>query len=230
MSKRSSLREWLFRIASRGALHSLVEQTTIVTAALMVAALILMSFALSSLKDARSQSETTEDALLEITTVESRLLDTDRALNGGVLHDDPWFAERIAVSRSEMRIAMDKLGRSVGNDPALVRQYKTIAERLARREKLFDYLVEPAHRSEVANVAASAAARQERAFTNELRDRLWDLLRAQRAKRYAQHTAMINEASKSFWIAAGIVFLAMLSGALSLFLARAATKPNAQKA
>jgi hypothetical protein len=205
------------------ALHSLAGQIFIGTITLMVAALILMSIALRSFESSRMQTEAAEDTLLEITTIDARLLDSDGALTGFVISNDPWFAHRMATDRSDFRVAMTKLGHSVGSNPELYRLYQGIADRLARRQENFEYLAQ--HPGEVAHVAQS-----ERNLTDELRGRLWDLLRAERAKRYDQHTQMIWEAKKSFWIAAGIVTLSIIAGAISLALTRIAAKIGAQQA
>jgi len=218
MQAQGSTKDRVLGIAKRGGLHSLAGQIFIGTAVLMAGALILMSFGFSSLKTSRMQAEATEDALLEITTVDSRLLDSDGVLNGYVISEDPWFARRIAANRSDFRAAMTKLGQSVRSDPELAGMYNEIADRLAKRQVHFDYLAQPEHRDEVANVKRSAAAQAERDLTDELHGRLWDLLRAERTKRLARHTSMIQEAQQSFWIAVGIVILSIVSGAISLWL------------
>jgi CHASE3 domain sensor protein len=223
----ASWKDKLWRSAVGGGLQALAVQIFTVTAVLMVAALILMSFTLSSLKTSRIRAETTEDTLLEITTVESRLVDSDRLLNGYVLSQDTWFAVRIAKTCREIDAAMKKLGRSVRRDPEMSAMYKVLVDRLAERQRTYDYLV--AHQGEVARVTHSPAAQAESRLTDEVRGRLWDLLKGERAKRYAEHTGMIDEAARSLWIAVGIVGLAILSGMLSLFLASLGPSANKGK-
>lgn len=221
---RASWKELLFGSAVGGGLHTIAVQIFIGTAVLMVAALILMSFTLSSLKSSRVGAEATEDTLLEITTIESRLIDSNFALNGYVISHDPWFARRIPSNRSDLGLAMKKLGHSVEHDPEMTAMYMALANRLATRQRVYDYLV--AHPGEVARVTQSAAAQSERRLTDELRGRLWHLLKIERTKRYAEHTAMIGKATRSLWIAVGVVGLAILSGMLSLFLASLGTRPR----
>jgi CHASE3 domain sensor protein len=205
--------------AMQGGLHSLAVQIFTGTAVLMIAALILMSFTLSSLKTSHLQAEAAEDTLLEITTIESRLLASEAALNGLVISGDARYAQRIAWGRKEIDIAMAKLARSVSQDGEMAAIYRDMAGLLARRQAAFDYLADPIHHGEVARIGSSTAADAEHRRTSALRGRLWDLLKLERAKRLAQHTDMIAEAARSIWIAVGIVVLAILSGALSLFLA-----------
>jgi hypothetical protein len=187
----------------------------------LATALILMSFTISRLKASLAAGEATESTLLEITSVDSRLLDSDGVLNGYVISADPWFAHRIELNRSDFRAAMAKLGNSVDNDPELYDMYLSVKDRLAKRQAYFEYLAQPQHRKEVANVARSPAAQSERNLTDELHGRLRGLLRAERAKRNAQHTDMIHESQKSYWIAVGVVILFILSGAINLLLANA---------
>jgi hypothetical protein len=180
----------------------------------MIGALVLMSFSLSGLKDSRLGAEATENTLLEITTVESRLLDSDRLLRSHVISANPDFAARNAAIGSEIDASMKKLGRSVARDPAATRMYQGIARRLADRQHFFGYLTE--HLDEVDQ---SPVAALEHTLTIDLRIRLWKLLTLERNKRYAEHSVMIREAERSLWIAIGIVALAVLSGAASLYLA-----------
>lgn len=218
MPTQASVRTRIFGVAERGVLHSLAVQIFIGTAVLMIGALILMSFALSSLKASRTQSEAAEATFLEITTVEARLLDSDSLLNGYVLSNDPWFLPRIEKDRSDFRAAMRLLGQGLRNDPVLYKKFKVVEDRLAKRQTLYEYLALPEHRGEVANVAASPAAQLERFLTDEVRNKLWDLLRAERNKRNAEHTEMVQEAQQSFWITVGIVALSIFSGLVSLLL------------
>jgi CHASE3 domain sensor protein len=203
-----------------GGLHSLAVQIFAVTAVLMIGALVLMSFSLSGLKTSRLDAEATENTLLEITTVESRLLDSDRELRGHAINGNPDFAARDAVIRSEIDAAMKKLGRSVAHDPAATQMYRGIAGRLAARQRYFDDLTK--HQ---ADDAWSPVAGVEQTLTTDLRIRLWDLLVLERNKRHAEHSGMIREAERSMWIAVGIVALAIISGAASLFLAGLGRRP-----
>lgn len=214
---------WKQRLSNstvHGGLHSLAVQIFTATAVLMIGALVLMSFSLSGLKTSRHDAEATENTLLEITTVESRLIDSDRLLRAHVISENPRFAARDAVIRSEIAAAMRKLGRSVARDPAAALIYQGICRRLAARQQLFGYLTE--HLDEVDR---SPVAATEQTLTNDLRIRLWRLLTLERTRRVAEHTGMIREAERSLWIAIGIVALAIISGAASLFLAGLGRRP-----
>jgi CHASE3 domain sensor protein len=212
------IKSWLVGLVSRDGLNSLAVEIFAITSVLMIAALILMSFSLSSLKASHVQSEATEDTLLEVTTVEARLLDTDRMLNGYAVSGEGWYLVRAEKAKKEMFKAMDKLGRSIRGDAKLVGEYKTVATTIAKRQAAYDYLFQPQHRGEIANFARSTAALAERNLTDEVRHTLWDLLRAERAKRFARHVYMIHEAQKSFWIAVGVMVLSIVSGVINLLL------------
>lgn len=219
--ERTSTGQWLLRFARGGGLHSLATQFYIVTAVLAFAALILMNFALSSLKASRIQSEATEDTLLEITTIEARLLESDRMLSAHAISGAPRFSRGFEQSERDIRSATNKLKRSIENDPALMEKFQVIADRLEKRQTVFKYLTQPQHLSEVAHLERSTTARAEHDLTEEIRAKIWDLLRAERAKRFSQHTDMIHEANKNFLITVAIVILTLLSGAANLLLAYA---------
>jgi hypothetical protein len=223
MRDRTRMKNWIVGFVDRGGLSSLAVQIFAITAALMIASLILMSFALSSLKASRMQSEVTENTLLEITTVEARLLDSDRMLNGYAIHGDAWYAVRAEKAKKQAKAAMEKLSRSVAGDAKLFGLYKTAAARLAERQAVYDYLFLPQHRDEVANTARSAAALSERNLTEDVRGKLWNILLAERAKRFAQHSYLIREAQKSFWIAVGVTVLSIFTGLVNLLLIRLAS-------
>jgi CHASE3 domain sensor protein len=203
-----------------GGLHSLAIQIFTATAVLMIGALVLMSFSLSGLKTSRHDAEVTENTLLEITTVESRLLDSDRLLNGHAISRNPAFAARSAVIAGEIDASMAKLARSVATDPVAARIYREIAGRLAARQQFFRYLAE--HLDEVEQ---SPVATAEQSLTTDMRIRLWRLLVLERTKRIAEHTGMIREAERSLWIAVGIMALAIIAGAASLYLAGLGRRP-----
>ncbi|GAA0577325.1 hypothetical protein GCM10008942_27740 [Rhizomicrobium electricum] len=203
-----------------GGLHSLAVQIFTATAVLMIGALVLMSFSVSGLRVSRLDAEATGNTLLEITTVESRLLDSDRLLKGEVIRPNPSFPARNACICGEIDAAMKKLGRSVAGDPAATQMYRVIADRLAVRQQRFRYLV--AHLDEVDR---SPVATAEQNLTTELRVRLWVLLEHERHKRFVEHADMIREAERSLWIAVGIVALAIISGAASLYLAGLGRRP-----
>jgi CHASE3 domain sensor protein len=216
-------RSWKQRLSDstvHHGLHSLAVQIFTATAVLMIGALVLMSFSVSGLKLSRLDAEATGNTLLEITTVESRLLDSDRLLKGEVINPNPHFAERYAYLRSELAAAMKKLEHSVARDPQAVQMYRAIADRLAARQQRFEYLT--AHLNEVDR---SPVATAEQHLTTELRVRLWVLLEHERHKRFVEHADMIRESERSLWIAVGIVALAIISGAASLYLAGLGRRP-----
>lgn len=216
----TSLNQRSSGVSVQGGLHSLAVQIFTATAVLMIGALVLMSFSLSGLKASRLGAEATENTLLEITTVESRLLDSDRLLRSHVISENPDFAAHSAALRSEIDASMAKLAHSVAPDPVAARIYQGIAGRLATRQQFFRYLTE-----HIDEVDRSPVATAEQSLTIDLRIRLWKLLTLERANRFAEHTDMIREAEHSLWIAIGIVALAILSGAASLFLAGLTRRP-----
>lgn len=224
MQAPKTVTEKLVGLVGYSGLMPLASQFFTVVAVLMAAALILMRFTLYGLKDSRAQGEATEDTLLEITTVDSRLIDSDFALNGYVLHPDPWFAARIASVRADTAAAMAKLQHSVAHDGDLAAQFRSIADAMKQRQALYDYLAQPQHQREVADLAGSAAAKAEHDATDGLRGRLWTLLRDERIKRQEKYDRVIAQAEHSFWIATAVVVLAMVSGAVNLLLMRAAAR------
>lgn len=213
-----SLSARLERFAHSGAVRSLAFQLLTATAALMIAALILMSFTLSSLKDSRRQSEAMQDTMLEVTTVETRMLDAEGALNGYAVTASPSYQERVTNNNRLIVLALNKLRRSVQNDPALLRTYTETLELNRQRMAILEGMDTPEHRSETGARVLSA-----KPLSDRIRGNIWSILESQRARQRLNNTHMIQEARRSYWVAAGIVGLTFLFGALCLVLAMAAS-------
>lgn len=218
MTRRQSPIAELQRFARSPAMQSLGLQILAATSVLMIAALILMSVTLSNLKDSRRESEAAQDTLLQITTIESRLMDFDGTLNGYALSGNAWYLRRMKDDRNELHEALNKLRVSVQNDPLQVQRHKAIAALVDRRDQLNTYLLDPVHQGEIARVDVVKSAR---VVTDDIRGRLWAVLDRERIKRRNNNIAMIAQAEESFWIAVGIVFLTFLFGSVCLVVAAA---------
>jgi CHASE3 domain sensor protein len=219
----TSLKTPLHLFARSGGIHGLRLQLVAVTVVLMVAALILMSFTLSSLKNSRMEAEITEDTMLEITTIETRMLDYEGAQYGYALSGSGIFRYRIDASYRQLNAAMNKLRHSLQEDPQQLRKYDTIVPLMQKRNAQYDYLAKPEHRGEI---GSSPVAYHAEKISDDIRASLWQILKAERDKRYLNNTMMIAEAEKSYWIASGIVILAFLFGALCLVLPVEAKKSD----
>jgi CHASE3 domain sensor protein len=203
--------------SGRKALQSLGVQLLTATAVLMVAALILMSVTLSNLTNSREEAEATTDTMLEITTIETRMMENDAAINGFALSGGPFYQLRMRNNFREIQMVLGKLRRSLQNEPDQLAKFKTIVTLVRERDGLNAYLSH--HREEIGR---SATARSVRTVTDRIRATLWDILKFERDKRLANHTRMIADAHQSFWISVGIVFLTFIFGAGSLVLSSAA--------
>jgi CHASE3 domain sensor protein len=204
-------------------MRALGLQMLAATSVLMIAALLLMSVTLSHLKESRQDSEAMQDTLLQITTIESRLMDFDGAWNGYVLSGNPWYLQRIKDDHSELYRALSQLKQSLRNDALQMERHKAIAALVSKRDALNDYLQNPAHTAAVARVEVVQTAR---IVTDNIRAVLWQVLDRERQKRRANDTAMIAQAEESFWIAVGIVFLTCLFGASCLVLSFSPRVPD----
>ena len=196
-------------------MQSLGLQIVAATSVLMIAALILMSVTLTNLKNSRRDSEATQDTFLQVTTIESRLMDFDGALNGYVLSRNAWYLRRMKDDHNELHDALNKLKVSVQNDSLQLQRHNAIASLVGQRDRINAYLLDPAHQGEIARVTALQSAR---VVTDDIRGRIWQVLDRERSKRRISNTAMIAQAENSFRIAVGIVVLTFLFGAACLVL------------
>lgn len=213
-----SFRARLHRFARGGELRSFALQLLMATAALMIAALILMSFTLSSLMDSRRQSEAMQDTMLEVTTVEARMLDAEGSLNGYAVTGSPSYRERVTNNIQLIVLALNKLRRSVQNDEKLLQVYTSTLELNRQRMAILAGLDTPERRNEIGARVLSA-----KPLSDRIRGNIWAILESQRATQRRNNSQMIHEARKSYWVAAGIVGLTFMFGALCLVLSMAAT-------
>jgi CHASE3 domain sensor protein len=207
--------------ASEGA-RTLSQQMLIVAAVFLIAALMTMGGTLWSFKNTVLQSEVAENTMLEITTIESRLMEIQGALNGLALTGDDWFQRRIDRDRREFGHSLEKLRRSLEDNPTQAQHYAQIVQLVQSQDTLVAALRQPERRGD-ADWQAKARAGMRR--VDHIRALLWDILMVERAKRYAGHQTMIGEATQSFWLAVGIVALTALM-ALCVFSMRSAPGPR----
>jgi CHASE3 domain sensor protein len=216
MPDETSFHARLRRFSRSEAARFLSLQLLVATTVLLVAALILMSMTLSSLRSTRTEEAAAQDTLLEITTVESRLMDTDGALSGYALSGNPWYRTRLKDDHDELHGALAKLGQSLKHDAVQLRRYQAIIGLAEKNDRLTAYLAAPEHRDEIARSPTAGAAR---IVTDDIRGRLWQVLDTERNKRKLNHAVMIEQAENSYWIAVGIVLLTFVFGALCTLLA-----------
>ena len=210
-----SLKTQLVRFSRSGAWHSLGWQVLIATAALMVAALILMSITLSNLKQSTGESKATQDTLLQITTVEARLIEFDGALNEYALIGNPSSQTRMKNDQVDLHASLNQMKHSLQNDPLQLQRYNALMSLIWKRDALDTYLSQPEHHDEIARSPVSQSAKL---ITDSIRARLWEILDRERAKRQSNNTAMISQTQSSFLFAVGIVFLTFVFGALCFAL------------
>ena len=215
MSSGKYLLDEVQRFARSDFMRSLGLQLLTVTLVLMIAALLLMSVTLSKLQENRVESEAMQDTLLEITTIESRLMDFDGAWNGYVLSGNKWYLQRITDDRNELHGALNKLRFSLLKDSLQMERYQSISALVERRDALNTYLLDPDHTGKIANIEVVQAAR---ILPDDIRGLLWQVLDRERMKRHVNDTGMIRRAQESFWIAVGIVCLTFFFGAICVGL------------
>ena len=116
----------LQRFSRTGTWHSLGLQVLIATAVLIVAAPILMTITLSNLKQSMIESKATQDTLLQITTIESRLIEFDGALSAYALSGDPWYRPKMKTDKADLHASLNQMKHSLQNDPPQLQRYNAL--------------------------------------------------------------------------------------------------------
>lgn len=204
--------------ARSGGLRSLRQQLLLIAGVLVAAALILMGTSLSNLQHSLLESEAAERTILEITTIETRLVDYAGNLATLIQTGDKLFEKRLIASDQEADLAMRKLRNSLRYAPAELADFQSLGPLFKQRNALAAQFRAPGE------VARLATARAIAATDDAIRGKLWKILLAERNKRLESHARMIAEARKSFWLAIGIVTFTFLIS-VSFFWLAAAERP-----
>lgn len=188
--------------------QALRQQLFSAAAALLIATLVLMGTSLANLRSSLQESEAAEDCMLEITTIESRLVDFDRALGAYALTGDARYQVFMDNTYSELGIAAAKLHHSLQNKPEQLKTYEQLAGMLHEWQTLARELRKPEHRNDLSKLPAWRA---EKRLIAQARGKLWQILSPERINRYANNRKMIAEARSSFWLAVVFIVISLFA-------------------
>ena len=193
--------------------------TLIGSVVLLMSALLLLGANVSALRDSFVWVQRTEDILVQLSEVETRLVGNELTVRGFALTDDPVFLTYQKSEQEQMAAAMAKLTALIAEEPSQTGRFAVLRRLVDKRMALFADLTNlgPGHAQDVAAAIRDpdkrTVMRATRAQVIAMRNEELKLL-ANRQADVAQQSA------RTYELAIGIVILAFVFGGLGLAFAQ----------
>jgi CHASE3 domain sensor protein len=186
---------------------------------LLLSGIVLLGANVSVLGANSTLVQRTDDALIQISEVDAKLVGVEMAVRGYALTDDPSFLNYQQYERNHVTAAMDRLATLIAGEASQTSRFALLRVLVAKRLTLYTYLTDlgSGHAKEVADAITDPLKRHDmlsaRLTLNALRDRELKLL----AERQA---VSAHQATRTYTLAIGIVVLAFVFAVLGLAFAQ----------
>lgn len=203
----------------QGYLRQIGTPTLIGSVVLLICALLLLGANVSALRNSFTWVQRTDDVLVQLSEVETRLVANELTVRGFALTDDPVFLTYQKSEQDQMAAAMVKLTTLIAEEPSQASRFAVLRGLVDKRLTHFAYLTSlgPSHAQDVAvairDPQKRAVMRAARAQVITMRNEELKLL----ANRQA---AVAQQSTRAYQLAIGIVLLAFVFGGLGLAFAQ----------
>ena len=193
--------------------------TLIGSVVLLISALLLLGANVSALRNSFAWVQRTDDVLVQLSEVETRLVATELTVRGYALTDDPVFLTYQKNEQQQMATAMRKLTVLIADEPLQKNRFAALRSLVDKRMTHFADLTSlgPGHAQEVAmairDPSKRAVMRAARAQVIAMRNEELKLL----ANRQA---AAAEQSTRAYQLAIGIVVLAFVFAVLGFAIAQ----------
>ena len=187
---------------------------------LLLSGIVMLGANVSVLRANSAMVQRTDDALIQISEVDAKLVGVEMTVRGYALTDDPSFLRYQQYERSHIAAAMDRLAALIANEMSQASRFAELRDVVAKRLALYAYLsgLGPGHAKEVAAAITDPAKRHDmlsaRSHLTDMRNQELKLLTERQG-------ASARQASRTYALAIGIVVLAFGFGALGFVFALA---------
>ena len=184
---------------------------------LFVSAMAMLGDNVSQVRTGYASVQRSNAALLDIAEINTQVMGIDMTVRGYALTGNPVFLHYEADNRELLRRAMDDLASLIAGEAGHSVSMATLRQLVARHEAVFAKLSDlgPGHGADVAAAITDPAKREARYAVQ----RALTALHADELKLLdARRNAAERQASRTFEIAFGIVFLAFVASALGFAL------------
>jgi CHASE3 domain sensor protein len=206
-------------LVRQGYLRQIGTPTLIGSVVLLICALLLLGANVSALRNSFTWVQRTDDVLVQLSEVETRLVANELTVRGFALTDDPVFLTYQKSEQDQMAAAMVKLTTLIAEEPSQASRFAVLRGLVDKRLTHFAYLTSlgPSHAQDVAvairDPQKRAVMRAARAHVITMRNEELKLL----ANRQA---AVAQQSTRAYQLAIGIVLLAFVFGGLGLAFAQ----------
>jgi CHASE3 domain sensor protein len=206
-------------LVRQGYLRQIGTPTLIGSVVLLICALLLLGANVSALRNSFTWVQRTDDVLVQLSEVETRLVANELTVRGFALTDDPVFLTYQKSEQDQMAAAMVKLTTLIAEEPSQASRFAVLRGLVDKRLTHFAYLTSlgPSHAQDVAvairDPQKRAVMRAARAQVITMRNEELKLL----ANRQA---AVAQQSTRAYQLAIGIVLLAFVFGGLGLAFAQ----------
>ncbi len=211
-------------LVRRGHLRQMGMQMLAVAVVLLLSAVLLLGVNVSALHKSFAWVQRTNDMLVQIAEVETRLVGNELTVRGYALTDDPVFLTYQKSEQIQMTTAMRKLAALVAEEETQAGRFAKLRDLVSQRVAHFAHLTSlgPGHAQDV---RAAIVDPGRRTVMRASRALLADM-RAEELKLLAQRqAAATQQASRTYWLAVGIVVLAFVFGGLGLAAMQYSSRP-----
>lgn len=215
MPESSALLGTLRPLLKKGWLRPVGKQVMIVSAVLLLAAILLLGVNYDHLSRSYQLDEETDAAMATIDRTESKLVGVEMSLRGYALTHQPEFLRWRQRERHDLEDQLDQLAAALINEPAQKSIFAETRSLIMKRIALYDYLATPEHAGEVAHVITDPVLRED---MRQARTKLTEMRRIQRTLKQERQKAMVAEARDTVALTGGIVVLAFLSVVLGIIM------------
>jgi CHASE3 domain sensor protein len=206
-------------LVRQGYLRQIGTPTLIGSVVLLICALLLLGANVSALRNSFTWVQRTDDVLVQLSEVETRLVANELTVRGFALTDDPVFLTYQKSEQDQMAAAMVKLTTLIAEEPSQASRFAVLRGLVDKRLTHFAYLTSlgPSHAQDVAvairDPQKRAVMRAARAQVITMRNEELKLL----ANRQA---AVAQQSTRAYQLAIGIVLMAFVFGGLGLAFAQ----------
>jgi len=199
----------------RGHLREMGTPTLFVAVVLLLSGMALLGANVSELRESYAWVERSNNTLLQLAAVDSKLVGVEMTVRGYALTDDPVFLAYQQHERTFTTMALDKLSALLADQPAEAGRLAKLHTLVAKRLALFAQLsaLGPGHAKDV---AAAITDPQKRGDMLEARLTLEALRDDELKLLAARQDASARQAAHTYKLAFVFVVLAFLFSALGL--------------
>ena len=193
--------------------------TLIGSVVLLISALLLLGANVSALRNSFAWVQRTDDVLVQLAAVETRLVGNELTVRGYALTDDPVFLTYQKNEQEQMATAMGKLSTLIAEEPSQKNRFTALRALVGKRMAHFADLTRlgPGHAQDV---AVAIRDPNKRAVMRAARTQVI-AMRNEELKLLANRQAAVAEQStRAYELAIGIVVLAFVFAVLGFAFAQ----------